>query len=265
MSAVAVALAALLLQAAPVFAPPIDVPIRYRVEEVRSDPRGARRFALDRQVVFTRTAVGLFATVTLMAVEGDAPADPKRVFDRAMAALIGKPLVFTLDRQGSVIAVEVDDPLWTMVVDTLAKEMLGPAADPGRGAHVAQMLAPLRTASSARRAGMLAGALTPLLTPSDIGNEPGPTRAVTVTKRTAGGGSVPLIGQEHVERLPDATLRLFRTVVGDAHDMPGSTMRVESETTLDPATGLSRGSRETVTITGGAATMTTTRTVVISR
>jgi len=247
------------------FAPPLGRVIRYTVDETRSDgraPRVARdadRSFVERTVTFARTESGYLATVTLLRTKAARGVPP--VLERGLAALVGRPILVSLDAAGQVVAVEDRDALWAAVVEGTRAGLAEACRVPGRCAiPPKQSLAPLEAMPPAGRERMLAGSLSAIFA---TGLAPHPARAVTQASR-ASATPVTLTGSERVDRSADGALVLTRTVSGAVMTTPPGTMRIDSERVVDAQTALTRTYRETTTISAGSTTLTIVRTTVVS-
>lgn len=226
--------APLLAQAAlsPVFAPPLDRAIDYRVAEDRDDGATRQRFVIDRRVTFRRAGDGYVAEVETLAVDGRA-GGAGRLFEAGLKAMIDLPMRVDLDRQGRVTGVRDHAALWTAQIAAIARGLTGPAGDAARAATVARMVTPLRAMPPAEQVRRLAEALTPLIGGPDVA--PHPARAIRLPARALDGTEGQLDGSETTRVGPDGRLCLDRTAAGT---VGGQARRLATRRCIDPATRL---------------------------
>ncbi len=187
------------------FAPPIDQPLRHRLTEQRIVGATNERFTSERLIRFSRDGDGYVAHVILMG--GATPGQGAgAIFSWMMTAFAGRTLVFRLDKQGAVTAIEDQAALWEQLCTTIA-------ATPGQPADRAEKLralaAQLRAAPKASRQKMLGSIVTGLIAVDADRLAPG-NRTVQVP---VAGAPAPLPGTERVE-ISDGRTRIEVAAAG---------------------------------------------------
>lgn len=246
--------AAALLQVQPIairFAPPLDAPLRVTVERTDSGA-GARRFAMDRLIRFTREGGGYRADVRVLTSAGSGPPPLGGMVEAGFAALRGIPIVLHLDPQGEVTDIEDMAALWERLCAGVAAVVARrPGLEPSeRDALAARVAAPLRALPPDRQRALLGS----LVTAAIAGD--GPATPGTTPIRLPGvspfGQPVQLNGTR--ETRADGSTIVQRTqaaadlVLPAADQTPMRSGRIvlEQRRTLDAGTGLLRASDETV-------------------
>lgn len=142
------ALAALILLAEAIaptigFAPPTDRALRYETIEIVDSSGQPQRFTMQETVRFARTATGYRMTMTLDRASADAPLPRRRLFDAAMAPMIGRAIEIEIDAAGRPVDVIDGEALWARIV--AAQRTLAASATAGAErdavAGLAEMLA----------------------------------------------------------------------------------------------------------------------------
>lgn len=205
------------------FAPPVDRPLLFRVEERRDEGAGRRRFLVERRVRFRRDGPGWLAEVTLLRAWTDRDDAVARRFLAGVRALDGRVLRYRLVGDGRVAGVEAEDAVWAA--------MLGGFAAASRGSPVPG--ADLSHASPAMRAAMLESPVRSVLA---LAPPPPGVRRVRLPGLGPAGGPVALEGMERTAREADGLL----TTVTDATSDGPPAVTLHRRRTTDPASGLMR-------------------------
>ncbi|MGN5374355.1 hypothetical protein [Sphingomonas hankookensis] len=241
------------------FAPAIDIPYRYHIEQQRDEAGVVRRYATDRTIRFRRTADGLVADMVIDAVDGGLSDGPGAMFERAFATLRGRPIRYTLSDRGDVTGV-IDRPaIWNALIDAVAAQA---GSDPGRAAMLGRLTAPLRAMPERQQVAMLGSMLTNLLAPDVVRRGVQPERPIRRPGAPPFGAGTEVTGTERIYaqgRELIAEERLSGDVAAIARAATGR--RTSSMTrSVDAVTGLIVRQTSTVRIdTGGATSIATTR------
>lgn len=233
-------LTAIVLQASAAgFAPPLDVPIRV-VTERRDD---ARIYRMERHVRFAREGLGYRAEVALRAGTGETPDSTGAGYEAGFEAFAGSTLVFHLDPQGAVVAIDDMPALWERFCRRVAeiaaaRRTLAPAE---REKLAARIAAPLRALPIERQRAMLGSLVQAVI--ADAAVAPG-TTPVRLPGSSAYGEATPLEGLRTVVVLPGGLVR--STVRAEAPDVT-----LERVTDMDPRTGLIARNSRTLRIRAG--------------
>jgi len=249
-------LAAALLQVAavtaPVFAPPLDAPLRVVTERVESGA-SERRFRMERLVRFAREESGYRAEVAILGIAGDTPEASGALYEGGFGSLAGQPLVFHLDRAGQVVAIDGMAGIWGRicrgVADNAAARRNLPAAQ--RAALTSRIEAPL-LAMPADRQRALIGSLVAALVAEEAG-EPLGTKPVRIPGALPFGGAVTMEGERALSRSGDAGVRSVTSASaeaplaaeGNAPARPGR-VEIRMQRDFDPTSGLLTRSVDTV-------------------
>lgn len=241
------------VQAAPVFAPPLDRTLTMTTETVRIDGPTTRSFVARRTVRFTPAPNGYRVAVTLEdAAADEEESDPAGLLRGGFARLAGRTVVLHLDRAGIVTAIDDAEATWRAVIEGMAA--LAPTgSDPDtqrRAARVRAIVAALAAQPEAARRKMLGSLVTPLIAPELAAEAaPAPPRAVRVPATSIYGRAeldglrTVRIGRDGIEISVSATGQVgIATPEGAA----SATIALETMRRVDPATGLVRESREHV-------------------
>ncbi|KAK0340455.1 hypothetical protein LTR94_030428, partial [Friedmanniomyces endolithicus] len=105
------------------FAPPTDRALTYRIEQHRPLAGKVSAFTATRDLRFERAGEGYALTVTLRAIDTDAPASGAVSYRAALGPLVGIAMRFRLDGRGKVVALDDEEAIWAKVragVDALA-------------------------------------------------------------------------------------------------------------------------------------------------
>lgn len=238
---------------APVFAPPLDHPLRAVTETARTDAGVTRRFINTRRVVFRRSGAGYRAEVT---IEAGAPAtesddDPAAMFRAGFARIAGRGVVLHLDPAGRVTAIEDQAAVWKAFLDGIAA--LAPAGsgdlDRKRAGRIRAILTVLAPMPPDRQRATLASLVEPLIAADIAVGGESPPRAVRVPAGSA-FGTAQLDGVRAVRR-DGGHLVVSVSAMGEV-TMRGPegpvTGRIALETTrqVDTASGLILESRDSV-------------------
>ncbi len=157
------------------FAPRIDAPYRYRIEQVRDEAGVPRRYVTDRTIVFRRTPGGLVAELTITAVDGGLATGPGALFERAFAGLRGRMIRYRLSPGGTVTAVEDRAALWQALGDAVLAQA---GDDPARLAIARRLVAPLRAMPEPAQVAMLGSMLATVIAADTVRRGVLPDRAV---------------------------------------------------------------------------------------
>jgi hypothetical protein len=113
---------------APVFAPPVGVPLILTIEQRREQPGAEPRTTVARRrIVFHRDGGGWRADMTHAGASVDAPGD---AFARALAATMAQPIVFRLDAAGKILSIDAIDVFWTRFAAAMRTNVGDAAARP---------------------------------------------------------------------------------------------------------------------------------------
>jgi len=267
--------AAVILQSvatAPVFAPPLDTPLRVSIHRVESEDGVERSFAAERSVRFRRTGDALIAEVTFLSASAESPDARDAMFEAAYGALTGETITVRLDAQAHVVGIDDLDGVWRRFCRALADQVAatrGRGSDADRAKFAQGLFNGMMRWPEAQKLKTF-GSLVADLAVAEPLPPPGSTRAIEVPGRTPGGDRVTLSGtltaSEQGGRL---------TVVLDARGSftaPDAGLAVASqpvelhrreERVADPETGLilrSSETRTTVIGTGADRRTMTSRT-----
>jgi hypothetical protein len=239
------AIAAVVAAQAQTFAPPLDRPLTYRIEQQRPDDDF--RFALTRRVTFRREAGAIVAEVVFAGTE--ASGGPATYFARGAQAFRGRPLRFTLSPGGRIVALDDLDGAWATFLAGVAT-MARPGSDPA---------AALRALPVERRLGVLGSQLAQILAGDLAAIEPGST-PVTLPATLLAGRPVALTGTRTASRGGDGRITIHTQASGTADE---TGMTLDRTQVIDPATGLVLSSREVTQTTLTGTTKTVIATVVL--
>ncbi len=248
--------AALLIavQAAPVFAPPLDRALTMTTETLRTEGATSRRFVARRTLRFSKAPEGYRVAVTLeTAVAGEEESDPAGLLRTGFARLAGRTVVLHLDRAGGVTGVDDADSVWRALLDGI--EVLAPKGnDPAsrqRAGRVRAIVAALAAQSEAAQRRMLASLVAPLIAPELVveAATPAPPRAVRVPASSI-YGKAELDGLRSVRTRPDgvevSVSATGQVAVAAPEGQARARITLETLRRIDPATGLVVESREQV-------------------
>jgi hypothetical protein len=144
------------------FAPPLDQPLVYRIEQHRPVADRTRRFSAVRDLRFERAGEGYLLIMTLRAIDSDAPAPGADPYRAALEPLIGIPMRFRVDASGKIVALDGMEAVWTRVTAGV-DAMLGAFPPDSERHRAAQRVKALFAAlPSEGRLALLAGEVQPL-------------------------------------------------------------------------------------------------------
>ncbi|MBB4840400.1 hypothetical protein HNP52_003492 [Sphingomonas kyeonggiensis] len=245
-------LAAIVLQAsAASFSPPLDRALLVVTE--RHDD--TRLYRMERRIRFAREDGGYRAEVVLAEAEGETSDSSGALFEAGYAALAGTPLIFHLDKAGTVTAIDDLPALWERFCRRVAevaaaRRALAPAERPKFAERVA---APIRALPDGRRRAMLASLVLAVVPDEPLVPGTGPVR---LPGSSAYGSARPLEGMRSVTASPGGLLR--STTVAS-----GENVTLERITEVDPHTGLITRNSKTLRIrTGGLEKISRTQLTV---
>jgi hypothetical protein len=223
-------IAAALLQVAavPVFAPPLDTPLRVVTERVETGA-SPRRFRMERLVRFAPEAEGYRAEVVILAIAGDTPEASGALYEAGFGSLAGRMLVFHLDRAGRVAAIEDMTGIWARicrgVADNAAARRNLPPAD--RAALTQRLEMPLLALPADRQRALIGSLVAALI--AEEAAEPAGTRPVRIPGALPFGGAVTMEGQRVLSSAGDARMRSVTRASAPEGDAPARAGRVEVE------------------------------------
>jgi len=240
--------AALILQAsvaAPVFAPPIDTPLRIVTErtETASDER---RYRLERLVRFNSEAGGYRVEAILLGTTSAAPEALGNLVERGFAALEGRRIVLHVDDGGAVVAIDDMASLWERVCQRIAEAAATRRSLPAGEADAlaARLVAPLRALPAERQRALLATLVTAAIM-TDAGGPVGTVTPVKLPGTSPFGAPVTLEG---TRRIADAGGGLTRIATlasaevalpaRDGAPARSGSVALERLRTFDPRTGI---------------------------
>lgn len=216
------------------FLPPEGQPLRQLLTEERIEPNGTQRYVSEREIVFTRSASGYRAEVTIIG-ESHAAGDAGAMFGAGIAALKGTPIRFELDRDGAVVTIADEAALWTRFCDAIEGMVRGNSAlDAERMRNLQALAAPFRTMSPERRRALLGSMISAFVAGPLADRQPG-SRAITLPARNPTGATTALPGKETVT-IGDGALTIDSIAEGDLS--PGVHLTVVRRERIDAARGL---------------------------
>lgn len=210
---------------APVFAPPVGVPLVMTIEQRRQDGDApARTTIAHRRIVFHRDGAGWQADMTHAGASVDAAGD---AFARALAAVMAQPVVFRLDAGGRIVSVDALDAFWARFVAAMRTTIGDRAA------------APLEAMPQSARLPFVASLLRDAIEAEAAGEGPQPAEPIDLPAAPhAGGGPAALLpGTRSVERRGDR-LHISIDAAGPLAAPAGSSATIVRKIALDPTTGL---------------------------
>ncbi len=142
------------------FAPPVGRTLSYRIEQHRPVEGKVSEFTATRDLRFDRDGEGYALTVTLRAIDTNAPPSGAEPYRAALEPLVGIAIRFRLDAKGQFIGVDDMDGVWAKVqagVDAIAS---GAQGDRQRAAKNIQTL--FTSLSPEGRLSLLSGEVRPL-------------------------------------------------------------------------------------------------------
>jgi hypothetical protein len=160
------------------FAPPLDQPLVYRIEQHRPVADRTRRFSAVRDLRFERAADGYVLIATLRAIDSDAPAPGADPFRAALEPLIGIAMRFRIDARGKIAALEDMDGVWARVTAGVDAMLAAFAPDSDRHRAAQRIKALFASVSPEGRLALLAGEVQPLFLFAGSSVADGPGRGV---------------------------------------------------------------------------------------
>ena len=229
-----IAVVAVAVSQAALFAPPLGVPIRI----VNDRAEGDWHFRMERLVRFTREAGGYRAEVWMVAANAQGSERVGAMMEAGFGGLAGHMMVFHLDSTGKILSIDDLDTLWGHFCDGIAAIVRVKRAD------AEALVTPLRNLPLAKRTEILASLVTALIADDDA--EPDGTRPIRLPANSPYGGQLMLTGTRTIDR-PGITRRSTTRAAADAPGQNGLA-HVEMETVResDPATGVIASTSETV-------------------
>ena len=256
-------LAALILQAsvaAPIFAPPTDVPQRIVTERTETSTE-ARHYRFERLVRFSREDSGYRVEMIVLGSASDAPQALGNLVERSLSALAGRAIVLHLDDKGRAVAVDAMAPLWERVCQRVADAAAPrPGALPEQTALAAKLAASLRALPPERQRALLATLVT-----AAVATEPLDSIGTVTPVRLPGvspfGAPVTLEGTRRTVLAENGLLRTT-TIASATMTLPArdgapatsGTASLERIRIFDPRTGMiASGLDTTRNVTGSGA------------
>ena len=249
---------ALLLQAAaaaPIFAPPLGVPLLVRTERTESGLAN-RRFTLEREVRFAREQGGYRVEVRVLAAHNDAAAPLDGMLEAGFASLIGQPVVVHVRADGTLLAIDDMSALWSRFAEDMgriaARRQAGSPAQ--RDASARRFSTPLRALPPDRQRAAL-GSLATAIIPEEPPEPAGTRRPISLPGTSPFGGAVLLTGTKETRLAGGATESVIRAtapVAGHGPTARTGGVRLERRVRTDRVTGLIAASDETTRIDAGS-------------
>jgi hypothetical protein len=254
-------LAAALLQAsiaAPIFAPPLDAPLRIVSERTENSP-GARHYRLERLVRFTRETGGYRAEAVLVRQTSEAPEALGNLVERGLAALAGRTIVLHLGDKGEVLAVEDMAGLWEQVCQGVARAVTSrrnlPAGE--ADALAAKLVTPLRALPPERQRALLATLVTAAIMTDKV-DPVGEAASVRLPGTSPFGTPVTLEGTRRTTIAEGGLLQMI-TLASTAVAIPAAAgapareggVSLERRRIFDPRTGMLAAVMDSVRNTSG--------------
>jgi hypothetical protein len=263
-------LAAMILQAsvaAPIFAPPVNAPLRVVTERTETSP-DERRYRLERLVRFGREDKGYRAEVIMLGSTSEAPHALGNLVERGLSALADRKIVLHLDDKGQIVAIDDMPTLWEMVCQRIADSA---AARQDETARLAGRVATsLRALPPERQRALLATLVTALVSTEPI-DAIGAAAPVKLPGASPFGAPVTLEGTRRTVAAGNGLLRT--TTIASAtmalparsDAPPGSgAISLERIRTFDPRTGMIESGLDTTRNTAGSGT-TPRETLLVTR
>lgn len=226
--------------ATPVFAPPLDRPIRVLIAETRDYGGEATRYATERVVVFRHRDDGYRAEVETLPTHGDAGANGNASAEAGLNALVGQRVLIDLDASGNPVSVADDETLWARIVDGIGQDIGRQKHTADQAKSAAAILGQLRAFPPDRRAAMIGGIVSPLIGLEIVTAGVRDAYPVTTTLRSPDGVTIELAGTERRYRAADGAIVLERNLSGASGERR---VTVALTRRADPATGVQRASR----------------------
>lgn len=144
------------------FAPPLDQPLVYRIEQHRPVADRTRRFSAVRDLRFAQAGEGYVLDVTLRAIDSDAPAPGADPYRAALEPLIGIPMRFRVDARGKIVALDEMEGVWSRVTAGVDAMLAAFPPDSERHRAALRVKALFAGLPSEGRLALLAGEVQPL-------------------------------------------------------------------------------------------------------
>jgi hypothetical protein len=241
-------LAAAMLQlsiAAPVFAPPVDAPLRVVTERIETSP-DARHYRFERLVRFAPENKGYRAEVAVLGSTSEAPHTLSNLVERGLAGLADRTIVLHLDDKGEIVVIDDMPALWDRVCRGVADAAaIRPGLPANEGAALAgKLAASLRALPPERQRSLLATLVTALVATEPL-DPIGTTMPVKLPGASPFGVPVMLEGSRRTTaaesgRLRTTTIASATMALPAGKDTPASsgTVSLERIRTFDPRTGI---------------------------
>ncbi|MBA4047868.1 MAG: hypothetical protein C0476_04920, partial [Sphingomonas sp.] len=224
----------------------------------------------ERELVFVRRAQGFAVTVTIVRADPDA-SESGAMFGAAMAGLRGQPIVFQLDAEGRLVAIDDEANVWTRLCNAIAAMASGAnSAEPQRRQMLQSLVAGLEKLPSAQRRAILGSMIEQIVAGPLADRQPG-THAITRPARAPGGIETVLSGNEVVTLargalVIDTDARGTIAAATAPHATPPAEIALSIRQRVDAARGLVLESRtERATMIGAGAAARRARSVVTHR
>jgi hypothetical protein len=143
------------------FAPPLDRTLSYRIEQHRPVEGKVSEFTATRDLRFDRDGEGFGLTVTLRAIDTNAPPSGAEPYRAALEPLVGIAMRFRLDAKGQFIGLDDMDGIWAKVQSGVDAMASGAQGDRQRAAKNIQAL--FAGLSPEGRLSLLSGEVRPIL------------------------------------------------------------------------------------------------------
>lgn len=144
------------------FAPPLDRPLVYRVDQRRPVAGKASTFSAIRDLNFEKAGDGYVLVATLRAIDSDAPAAGAEPYRAALGPLVGIAMRFRLDERGRIVALDDMDGVWARVQAGVAAMLASFAPDSDRHRAAQRVQALFASLSPDGRLALLAGEFQPI-------------------------------------------------------------------------------------------------------
>lgn len=252
------AVAAALAPTAAGFSPPLDRPITYTLTDVREDRGRVLRFEVRHRVTFRQAENSLTADLETLGLDqaADRAGD---MFVGMMQPMIGRHLIFRLDRSGRVIDIDDLDRHWDAHVAGIVATFAKPDPNPARAAVVAQIVSAKRATPRAGRIATFAEYLSRLIAEQPAA--PAPLHAISVPGTTRDGAAITLRGNEQATAADDGLIHLERRASGT---IAGTDTRLSLDQRIDPSTGIVAHMVERLETGGVGTPSVVTRTLSVS-
>ncbi|MEC3910438.1 hypothetical protein U5A82_08075 [Sphingobium sp. CR2-8] len=176
------------------FAPPVDRPLVYRIEQHRPVEGATRRFSATRDLRFEKAGDGYSLAATLRDIDSDAPPAGSEPYRAALGPMVGLTLRFRLNGQGRIIGLDDQDAAWGVVQAGVDAMLATFAPDTPRHKAAAKVQALFASLSPEGRLALLAGEIQPLFLFAGSGVEGGEGRGLRTVAGSPLGRPVPVEG-----------------------------------------------------------------------